>query len=67
MINDDALAFLQRLVETPSPSGFEGANAAHFREYVAPFADTVTTDRMGNVIASVNPQGSPPRNACRTH
>jgi putative aminopeptidase FrvX len=59
MISDAALAFLLRLVETPSPSGFEGPNAAHFREYVAPFADSVTTDALGNVIAAVNPEGSP--------
>jgi endoglucanase len=59
LIPDSALDFLKRLVETPSPSGFEEANAAHFREYVAPFADRVTTDPMGNVIAAVNPEGSP--------
>jgi endoglucanase len=59
MISDAALTFLQRLVETPSPSGFEGPNAAHFREYVAPFADSVSTDAIGNVIAAVNPEGSP--------
>jgi endoglucanase len=58
-MTDDSLAFLQRLIETPSPSGFEGANAAHFREYVAPFADSVTTDPLGSVIAAVNPAGSP--------
>jgi tetrahedral aminopeptidase len=59
MLTDAALAFLERLVTTPSPSGFEGPNAANFREYVAPFADSVTTDAMGNVIAAVNPEGSP--------
>lgn len=59
MISDAALAFLERLVTTPSPSGFEGPNSANFREYVAPFADSVTTDPMGNVIAAVNPEGSP--------
>ena len=55
MISDSALSFLKRLLETPSPSGFEEANAQHFRDYVAPFADTVETDRHGNVIAAVNP------------
>src|SRR4028118_1111644 len=59
MISDKALGFLQRLLETPSPSGFEEPNAAHFRDYVAPFADEVTTDALGNVIACVNPGGSP--------
>ncbi|MDX1935204.1 MAG: M42 family metallopeptidase [Capsulimonadales bacterium] len=59
MMTDAALAFLQRLLETPSPSGFEEPNATNFREYVTPFADSVTTDAMGNVIAAVNPKGSP--------
>ena len=55
MISDAALGFLQRLLETASPSGFEEANATHFREYLAPFADNIETDRHGNVIAAVNP------------
>ena len=59
MISDSARSFLQRLIETPSPSGFEGPNANNVREYVAPFADSVTTDPMGNVVAAVNPEGSP--------
>lgn len=59
MISDVALAFLERLVETPSPSGFEGPNSENFRQYVTPFADTVTTDPIGNVIAAVNPDGFP--------
>jgi endoglucanase len=59
MVSDSARAFLQRLLETPSPSGFEGPNAAHFRDYVAPFADEVHTDPLGNTIAVVNPGGSP--------
>ncbi len=53
MVSDASLAFLQTLVETPSPSGFEGENAAHFRDYVAPFADTIRTDPLGSVIAEV--------------
>jgi endoglucanase len=59
MVSETAVAFLQRLLETPSPSGFEEPNAAHFREYVAPFADRVYTDRLGSVVAAVNPEGSP--------
>ena len=51
--------FLKRLVETPSPSGFEQAAAGVWREYVGRFAETVTTDVHGNVIAAVNPGGSP--------
>ena len=59
MVSENAINFLQRLLETPSPSGFEEQNAAHFREYVAPFADKVYTDPLGSVVAVVNPEGSP--------
>ncbi len=50
--------FLQRLVETPSPSGFEAPIQDVVRAYVAEFADEVSTDLHGNVIACCNPQGA---------
>jgi tetrahedral aminopeptidase len=59
MITDSAFDFLKRLVETPSPSGFEEPNAQNFREYLAPIADEITTDALGNVIAAINPEGFP--------
>lgn len=59
MLTDAAVSFLEKLLTTPSPSGFEGPNTAHFREYVGAFADEVRTDAMGNLIAAVNPEGSP--------
>ena len=58
-MTETALDFLKRMLETASPSGFEEKNAAHFREYVSTFADEVRTDRLGSVIAAVNPAGSP--------
>lgn len=51
--------FLKTLVETPSPSGSEQQAASVWREYTRPFADTITTDKQGNVIAAINPGGSP--------
>ena len=59
MITDASREFLRQLIETPSPSGFEGPNADHFRNYVSTFADSVVTDPMGSVIAAVNPEGFP--------
>lgn len=59
MISEDALAFLERMITTPSPSGFEEPNAENFRQYVSSFADEVRTDALGSVIAAVNPEGSP--------
>lgn len=54
-MEDRAFEFLQQLLSTPGPSGFEEPVQTLVREYVESFADEVTTDLHGNVIASVNP------------
>ena len=46
---------LRKLLETPSPSGFEQPVQKVVRDYVGGFADEVTTDVHGNLIACVNP------------
>ena len=51
--------FLRRLLETPSPSGFEQQIQQVVRDWVRPFADEVTTDRHGNVFAARFPEGRP--------
>jgi len=55
----ESLDFLQQLVDTPSPSGFEQPGQSVVRDYVSRFADEVRTDVMGNVIAALNPDGKP--------
>lgn len=50
------LDFLKRLLETPSPSGYERPVQDLVRRYVADFAARVTTDLHGNVIAVANPE-----------
>ncbi|HVS65441.1 MAG TPA: M42 family metallopeptidase [Thermoanaerobaculia bacterium] len=57
-MDDKAHTFLIRLLETPSPSGYEAPVQDVVREYVASFADEVRTDVHGNVIASCNAGGS---------
>jgi endoglucanase len=47
--------FLLRLLETPSPSGYEKPIQDVVRAYARDFADRVTTDLHGNVIAAKNP------------
>jgi putative aminopeptidase FrvX len=55
----ESLAFLERLVNAPSPSGFEQPAQSVVRDYLSRHADEVRTDVMGNVIASLNPEGRP--------
>jgi endoglucanase len=51
-----AKQFLIRLLETPSPSGYEERIQHVVREYAKGFADEITTDLHGNVIACKNPK-----------
>ena len=48
-------AFLQKILETPSPSGYESPLQKVVRDYSSPFADDVSTDVHGNVMAVRNP------------
>jgi endoglucanase len=59
MLDKKALDFLELLVNTPSPSGFERPAQEVWREYVSEFADRVDSDTQGNSIGVVNPGGSP--------
>ena len=54
-MDDSAKTFFQRILETPSPSGYEQPVQDLVRDYVGDFADEVTTDLHGNVIACCNP------------
>jgi len=55
-----ALDLLKKILQTPSPSGYETPLQAVVREYAGRFADEVSTDIHGNVIAVKNP-GAPVR------
>lgn len=58
-MDDARIAFLKRLVASPSPSGFEQPAQQVVREEIQQFADEVHTDVLGNVIAALNPGGKP--------
>ncbi len=47
--------FLKELLNTPSPSGYERPIQDVVRRYVKQFADEVSTDVHGNVVACKNP------------
>lgn len=53
-MESEALTFFQRILEIPSPSGYETPLQKEVRAYVAPFADEVRTDVHGNVMAVKN-------------
>jgi endoglucanase len=59
VLSPSSIAFLKRLLDTPGPSGFEGAAARVWREEAATFAEKVSSDVAGNSIAEINTGGSP--------
>ncbi|MGZ5537338.1 MAG: M42 family metallopeptidase [Chthoniobacterales bacterium] len=58
-MNSESKDFLKRLVETPSPSGYEQEVQKLVRERIRPWCDSVRTDVMGNVFGVRNPDGKP--------
>lgn len=58
-MHDASYAFLKDLLLTPSPPGYEQRIQEVVRTWARPFADEVRTDLHGNVIAALNPNGTP--------
>lgn len=53
-MDDASLSLLHRILETPSPSGYERPVQDLVRDFLEPLADRVTTDIHGNVIGVKN-------------
>jgi len=58
-MREPSLKFLEKLINTPSPSGFEMRGQRVWLDYVKPFADATETDAYGNAVAWLNKGGSP--------
>src|SRR5204862_1303630 len=58
-MHEPSYAFLRKLLETPSPSGYERPIQDVVRQWATPYAREVRTDRHGNVVAVLNPEGHP--------
>jgi len=55
MIDAKAKKFLEDLLMTCGPSGFEFEQAKVYRDYLKPFAHDIRTDVLGNTVARLNP------------
>ena len=66
-MDDTRRDFLESLLTTPSPSGFETAGQRVWVDYVAEFADEVTTDAYGNAVAVHEGSGDGPEIAFTGH
>lgn len=58
-MRERSLNFLKKLIQTPSPSGYETRGQRVWLDYVKTFADATETDAYGNAVAWFNKGGSP--------
>jgi endoglucanase len=66
-MDEQRRAFLEELLRTPSPSGFETAGQRVWVDYVRAFADEVRTDDYGNAVAVHEGSGDGPELAFAGH
>src|SRR6204780_4229878 len=58
-MHEPSFEFLKTLLQTPSPPGYERQIQDVVRSWARPLTNDVRTDRHGNVLAVLNPEGSP--------
>lgn len=58
-MNSQSMEFFRELLNTPSPSGYEQPVQKIVRDWAGQYSDEIRTDCHGNVVAALNPQGSP--------
>ena len=56
--NSSSYEFLKRLLNTPSPSGFETQGQKVWINYIREFSDSVEVDSYGNAFDTLNPIGT---------
>lgn len=58
-MREESFKFLKKLLETPSPSGFEAQGQRVWADYVRETGETVKSDAYGNVFSTLNPDATP--------
>jgi endoglucanase len=58
-MREKSLAFLEKLINTPSPSGHESRGQRVWLDYVRQYADETYSDPHGNCVAVLNKGGAP--------
>lgn len=56
IITKDALTFLERYINNPSPTGFEASGQKLWLSYLQPFVDETHVDNYGTVYGVINPE-----------
>lgn len=56
-MDKNSQAFLEELLATPSPTGYEKAGVKVWKKYVSAFSDEIVTDAYGSCAAKLNTSG----------
>lgn len=67
MFDKSSLEFLERLIITPSPTGYEAEGQKVWREYVTEFADKTESDTYGSALARLTVSNDVPTIMLEAH
>ncbi|MCB9184241.1 MAG: M42 family metallopeptidase [Flavobacteriales bacterium] len=56
ILTPDALAFMERYLNNPSPTGFETEGQKLWLDYIRPYVDSYLVDPYGTVVGVINPE-----------
>lgn len=56
LLNKNSLAFLEKYLNTFSPTGFESLGQKAWIDYLRPFVDEINTDTYGSAYGVINPK-----------
>ncbi len=58
ILNDQSYSFLEKYINTASPTGFETSGQKVWLEYLKPYVDTHFTDPYGTAVGVINPSAA---------
>ncbi len=58
LIGKNELAFLERYINNPSPTGFESAGQKLWLDYIKPYVDEHFVDTYGTAVGVINPKAA---------
>lgn len=67
MFDNEAKEFLETLIITPSPTGYESTGQKVWKEYVAGYSDKVESDAYGSALAKVDVNSTVPTIMIEAH
>ncbi|NQY10182.1 MAG: M42 family metallopeptidase [Flavobacteriales bacterium] len=56
ILNTKSLAFLEKYINNPSPTGFEAEGQKMWLKYITPYIDEHMVDNYGTVVGVINPK-----------